>query len=178
MSLCLRCQLKSCYSEGHAAGPSRSFLGGPSVGLQQPAAVAQTVPNRIRSSEPAPAMQCLPRTLGLLEGTCSAFAQLQLGPKWLDSRAEATVTAYACVCLACRSSHMQVAFLNEAALFYSDRDGHWFPTLRILHQYPDMMPKLRTDKGAIKFVLSGANIMCPGLTSPGATIHDEVGLQS
>lgn len=38
-----------------------------------------------------------------------------------------------------------------------------------------MMPKLRADVGAIKFVLSGANIMCPGLTSPGATIHDEVG---
>lgn len=37
-----------------------------------------------------------------------------------------------------------------------------------------MMPKLRADKGAIKFVLSGANIMCPGLTSPGATIHVEV----
>lgn len=36
------------------------------------------------------------------------------------------------------------------------------------------MKKLRVDKGAIKFVLSGANIMCPGLTSPGATIHDEV----
>eukprot|EP00879_Flechtneria_rotunda_P003153 GHRR01003375.1.p1 GENE.GHRR01003375.1~~GHRR01003375.1.p1 ORF type:complete len:184 (+),score=29.39 GHRR01003375.1:376-927(+) len=72
------------------------------------------------------------------------------------------------------SSHLQVAFLNEIPLFYSDRDGHWFPTLKILHHYPDMMPKLRTDKGAIKFVLSGANIMCPGLTSPGATIHDEV----
>ena len=26
----------------------------------------------------------------------------------------------------------------------------------------------QVDKGAIKFVLSGANIMCPGLTSPGA----------
>jgi predicted RNA-binding protein (TIGR00451 family) len=37
-----------------------------------------------------------------------------------------------------------------------------------------MMPKLRADVGAIKFVLSGANIMSPGLTSPGATIHDEV----
>lgn len=28
--------------------------------------------------------------------------------------------------------------------------------------------------GAIKFVMSGANIMCRGLTSPGATIHEEV----
>ncbi len=37
-----------------------------------------------------------------------------------------------------------------------------------------MMKKLRADQGAIKFVLSGANIMCPGLTSAGATIHDEV----
>ena len=37
-----------------------------------------------------------------------------------------------------------------------------------------MMNRLRVDTGAIKFVLSGANIMCPGLTSPGATIHNEV----
>lgn len=33
---------------------------------------------------------------------------------------------------------------------------------------PTLLPQLQVDKGAIKFVLSGANIMCPGLTSPGA----------
>ena len=33
---------------------------------------------------------------------------------------------------------------------------------------PFMLPHMQVDKGAIKFVLSGANIMCPGLTSPGA----------
>ncbi len=33
---------------------------------------------------------------------------------------------------------------------------------------PFMLPRMQVDKGAIKFVLSGANIMCPGLTSPGA----------
>src|SRR6218665_1950743 len=33
---------------------------------------------------------------------------------------------------------------------------------------PFMMPHMQVDKGAIKFILSGANIMCPGLTSPGA----------
>lgn len=37
-----------------------------------------------------------------------------------------------------------------------------------------MLPWLRTDDGATKFILGGANIMCPGLTSPGATIHEEV----
>ena len=31
-----------------------------------------------------------------------------------------------------------------------------------------ILPQLQVDKGAIRFVLSGANIMCPGLTSPGA----------
>lgn len=30
----------------------------------------------------------------------------------------------------------------------------------------------QVDKGAIRFVLSGANIMCPGLTSPGAKMTD------
>jgi PUA domain protein len=33
---------------------------------------------------------------------------------------------------------------------------------------PFMLPHMQVDKGAIGFVLSGANIMCPGLTSPGA----------
>ena len=69
---------------------------------------------------------------------------------------------------------VEIVCVNNIPLFYRSRDGPYFPTLRILHQYPDMMPKLRVDTGAIKFVLSGANIMCPGLTSPGATIHDEV----
>ena len=74
----------------------------------------------------------------------------------------------------CRPDHVQVVVLNNTPLFFAQRDGPWFPTLRLLHQYPDVMAKLRVDKGAIKFVLAGANIMCPGLTSAGATIHDEV----
>lgn len=64
--------------------------------------------------------------------------------------------------------------MKHTPLFFAERDGPWYPTLRLLHQYPEMMKKLRVDKGALKFVMSGANIMCPGLTSPGATIHDEV----
>eukprot|EP00475_Leptophrys_vorax_P023242 TRINITY_DN3177_c0_g1_i1.p2 TRINITY_DN3177_c0_g1~~TRINITY_DN3177_c0_g1_i1.p2 ORF type:complete len:186 (+),score=54.22 TRINITY_DN3177_c0_g1_i1:110-667(+) len=49
----------------------------------------------------------------------------------------------------------------------------YFPTLRTLHKYPDMLPKLQVDRGAIKFVIGGANIFCKGLTSPGARM-DEV----
>ena len=33
-----------------------------------------------------------------------------------------------------------------------------------------MMNKVQVDRGAIRFVLSGANIMCPGLTSPGGQL--------
>ena len=32
---------------------------------------------------------------------------------------------------------------------------------------PFILPKQQVDRGAIRFILSGANIMCPGLTSPG-----------
>lgn len=40
------------------------------------------------------------------------------------------------------------------------------------------MKKLQVDRGAIKFVLAGANIMCPGLTSPGGALDDEVGAET
>jgi predicted ribosome-associated RNA-binding protein Tma20 len=39
---------------------------------------------------------------------------------------------------------------------------------------PNIMKKFQVDRGAIKFVLSGANIMCPGLTSPGGALDEEV----
>ncbi|KAK4887366.1 hypothetical protein RN001_003637 [Aquatica leii] len=53
-------------------------------------------------------------------------------------------------------------------LFFRHREGAWIPTLKLLHKYPFFLPMEQVDKGAIRFVLSGANIMCPGLTSPGA----------
>ena len=39
---------------------------------------------------------------------------------------------------------------------------------------PNMLPKLQVDKGAIKFILSGANIMAPGLTSRGACMDTDL----
>jgi PUA domain protein len=37
-----------------------------------------------------------------------------------------------------------------------------------------MMPRVTVDKGAIKFVLKGADVMCPGLTSAGADCSVEL----
>ena len=53
----------------------------------------------------------------------------------------------------------------------------WKEFLLLLHlSFPDptLLPQLQVDKGAIKFILSGANIMCPGLTSPGARMDTPV----
>ena len=32
---------------------------------------------------------------------------------------------------------------------------------------PNAIPKVQVDRGAIRFLLSGANMMCPGMTSKG-----------
>jgi len=66
--------------------------------------------------------------------------------------------------------HINVVTIHKDILFFNQRDGPYFPTLRLLHQYPDMMQEVQVDRGAIKFVLSGANIMCPGLTSKGGNL--------
>lgn len=59
---------------------------------------------------------------------------------------------------------VNVVMIEGEPLFYNLRDGPYYPTLRVVHKYPFIMPTMRVDAGAIKFVLSGANIMCPGLT--------------
>jgi PUA domain protein len=46
----------------------------------------------------------------------------------------------------CSEGHVQVVIINNVPLFFQERDGPWCPTLRVLHQYPDMMKKLRADK--------------------------------
>ena len=40
------------------------------------------------------------------------------------------------------------------------------------------MPRMQTDKGAIRFVLGGANIMCPGFTSKGGYIPDDMNAET
>lgn len=52
--------------------------------------------------------------------------------------------------------------------FYFSRPDFFFKSF---FTDPFILPHQQVDKGAIKFVLSGANIMCPGLTSPGAKLY-------
>ncbi len=63
---------------------------------------------------------------------------------------------------------------REEILFYQDKNGPWLPALRLLHKYPSMLAKMQVDTGAIKFVLRGAHIMAPGLTSAGGRVEDGI----
>ncbi|GAA6022779.1 hypothetical protein JCM10207_000413 [Rhodosporidiobolus poonsookiae] len=65
----------------------------------------------------------------------------------------------------CRD-HISLYTVHGEPLFFQHFDGPFYPTLKVLHRYPEMLPRVGVDRGAIKFVLSGANIMCPGMTSP------------
>ncbi|EAL71479.1 hypothetical protein DDB_G0271910 [Dictyostelium discoideum AX4] len=68
-------------------------------------------------------------------------------------------------------NHINLVLINNEVLFFNEREGPYYPTLRFLHKYPNILPHVQVDKGAIKFVLQGANIMCRGLTSPGAKME-------
>ena len=67
---------------------------------------------------------------------------------------------------------MNIISVNNEFLFFNHFDGPYFPNLKLLHRYPQILPHLQVDRGAIKFVLNGADIMCPGLTSKGAKMPE------
>jgi PUA domain protein len=70
--------------------------------------------------------------------------------------------------------NIQLVIVNNEVVFYNQMNGPFYPTLKVLHKYPTMMPRMQCDKGAVRFVLGGANIMCPGFTSKGGFIADTI----
>lgn len=62
---------------------------------------------------------------------------------------------------------------GEPLFFQSDLPGTpLLPHLRLVHRFPAAFPSLRIDRGAIRFVLSGATLMAPGLTSAGGRLPE------
>jgi malignant T-cell-amplified sequence len=70
-------------------------------------------------------------------------------------------------CIARQSSKPEVLFFNHHGGFY-------YPHLRLLHKYPFILKSHQVDIGGCRFVVSGANIMCQGLTSAGGRIQDNM----
>lgn len=65
----------------------------------------------------------------------------------------------------------------DGEVYFFQKFDELIPTLKMIHKFPKAYPTIKVDRGAIKFVLSGANIMCPGLTSPGAALPEAPGYE-
>jgi PUA domain protein len=71
-----------------------------------------------------------------------------------------------------RPDRVSLYTLNNTPLFFQHMDDPILPHLTLVHKYPTAFHRLRIDRGAIRFVLSGATLMAPGLTSPGGRLPD------
>ena len=66
--------------------------------------------------------------------------------------------------------HNIIYFVNNEPCFIEPKDGPLVPHIKLLHKYPMILPTCQVDKGGIKHVISGANIMIPGMTSKGGRL--------
>ena len=67
-------------------------------------------------------------------------------------------------------NHISFLGMDGLIMFFQDRDGPWLPTLTTVKKYPTLMPIMQVDVGATDFLLRGAKVMAPGLTSAGGKI--------
>jgi malignant T-cell-amplified sequence len=59
-------------------------------------------------------------------------------------------------------------------LFFNHHDGPYMPHLKLLHKYPFILTKnFQVDIGGCRYVISGANVMCQGVTSPGGKVAED-----
>lgn len=52
---------------------------------------------------------------------------------------------------------------EKQVLFFNQREGPYYPCLRLLHRTGDIMQKVYVDAGAIRPLIGGAALMCPGI---------------
>lgn len=62
--------------------------------------------------------------------------------------------------------------IDGEPVFFQHDGGTLLPHLRLIHRFPSAFPTIRIDRGAIRFVLSGATLMAPGLTSKGGRLPE------
>ncbi|KAI9890195.1 MAG: translation machinery-associated protein 20 [Vezdaea aestivalis] len=60
--------------------------------------------------------------------------------------------------------------LDSNPLIFQHMDDPLLPHLKLVHQFPQAFHSIGIDRGAIRFVLSGATLMVPGLTSKGGRL--------
>lgn len=85
------------------------------------------------------------------------------------------------------SNKITLISCGREPLFFQDGNGPYVPCLRVIHRGTlhaiyilynnvavpaDILPRVQVDKGAIKFLLQGADVMAPGLTSAAGFLPD------
>ena len=76
------------------------------------------------------------------------------------------------ICAIKCKDHITLITANKQILFFQERDGPYYPTLRLLQAFPEILPVMQCDIGGCRFVLGGANVMCQGLTSGGGKVAE------
>lgn len=89
--------------------------------------------------------------------------------------------------------HVSILALHGEPLFFQHFDGPYLPSLKLLHKcelpcfkpefklllrwghnvVPNLLPHVQIDRGAIPYLLGGANMMCPGFTSKGGKLPEK-----
>ena len=92
----------------------------------------------------------------------------------LSEHIDVVIPPKATICAVKCHGHITLITVKGEIMFFQERDGPYFPSLRLLHQYPDILPVMQVDVGGCKFVLGGANVMCQGLTSAGGRIPQDL----
>ncbi len=57
-----------------------------------------------------------------------------------------------------------ILFIDNKPFFFRPEGSDWIPTLQLILNHNNILPKVTVDKGAIRFVVNGADIMRPGIT--------------
>ncbi|OBT52085.1 hypothetical protein VE04_06738 [Pseudogymnoascus sp. 24MN13] len=65
--------------------------------------------------------------------------------------------------------------INGEPVFFQHMTDPLLPHLKLVHRFPQAFPRIRIDRGAIRFVLSGATLMAPGITSDGGRLPGDDG---
>ena len=71
-------------------------------------------------------------------------------------------------------NRLTLVVARSEVLFFQHSDGKYWPHLRLLHRFPTLLPRMQCDAGGCVHVLGGADVMCPGLTSPGGVVSPGV----
>ncbi|KCV68196.1 hypothetical protein H696_05125 [Fonticula alba] len=66
-----------------------------------------------------------------------------------------------------KSRHFYTIFsVNDKPQFVQLDEGDIFPTLRVLQRFPRLMPGIYVDKGAVRPLMGGSDLMVPGIYKP------------